>query len=319
MEAVRDIRVAAAQFEHGDGNKDGNLSRIDALAARAARDGAEIASFHECSVTGYTFLRRLDGPAFAALAEPVPGGPSTQALIAIARRHGLVVMAGLIESEGDRFFKTYVTVGPEGFLTKFRKLHPFIHPALTPGDRHHVADVRGLAAGFLVCYDNNLPENARATALLGADAIFAPHVTGGTASPDPGRGLIDPALWANRDSAPETLRRELDGMKGREWLLRWLPARAWENGVYVVFSNAVGRDDDTVKPGCAMIIDPFGAVQAESRALGDDVVVTTLRADAVAASPGRRYRRARRPELYAALAAPSPGETGRARPGWKQD
>ncbi len=55
------------------------------------------------------------------------------------------------------------------------------------------------------------------------------------------------------------------GPKGRGWLMRWLPARAWENGVYAVFSNAVGVDDDTIKPGLAMILDPFGEVVAESR------------------------------------------------------
>jgi predicted amidohydrolase len=50
--------------------------------------------------------------------------------------------------------------------------------------------------------------------------------------------------------------------------MRWLPARAWENGVYAEFSNAVGVDDDTIKPGLAMILDPFGEVVAESRVSG---------------------------------------------------
>ena len=34
------------------------------------------------------------------------------------------------------------------------------------------------ASGFLICYDNNLPENVRCTAMLGAEVIFMPHVTG---------------------------------------------------------------------------------------------------------------------------------------------
>jgi predicted amidohydrolase len=100
--------------------------------------------------------------------------------------------------------------------------------------------------------------------------------------------------------------------------MRWLPARAWENGVYVVFSNAIGVDGDTVKPGLAMVVDPYGGVQAESRALQDDVVVTELTADALARAPGRRYRRARRPELYDALTAPhADGEAAVTEPGWK--
>jgi predicted amidohydrolase len=315
---VRDVRVGAAQFEHRDGDKAYNLGRIDELTVRAARQGAEIVSFHECSITGYTFLRHLDRSALARLAEPVPDGPSTAALIEVARRHGLVIMAGLIEAEGDRFYKTYVTVGPEGFITRFRKLHPFINPNILPGQSHQVIELRGMRAGFLVCYDCNLPENVRATTLLGAEVIFAPHVTGGTPSEMPGRGVIDAALWESRERDPDALRREFDGPKGRGWLMRWLPTRAWENGVYIVFANAVGRDDDTIKPGLAMVLDPFGEVQAESRALGDDVVVTELKAEKLARAPGRRYLRARRPELYGKLVEPHPaGQAAVTEPGWK--
>jgi predicted amidohydrolase len=317
---VRDVRVGAAQFEHRDADKAYNLGRIDELAGRAARQGAAIVSFHECSITGYTFLRRLDHAALARLAEPVPGGPSTAALIEIARARGVVIMAGLIESSGDQLYKTYLTVGPEGFITRFRKLHPFINRHIRPGEGYHVLELRGMRAGFLVCYDCNLPENVRITTLIGAEVIFAPHVTGGTPSEMPGRGVIDPGLWAGRDHDPEALRREFDGPKARAWLMRWLPARAWENGVYIVFSNAVGRDDDTIKPGLAMVLDPFGEVQAESRALGDDVVVTELRADKLERAPGRRYLRARRPELYGQLVEPHPaGQRPLTEPGWKVD
>src|SRR6266705_2747288 len=145
---MRDVRVGAAQFEHRDGDKAHNLARIRDLAGRAAGHGAEIVSFHECSVTGYTFLRRLDRAALARLAEPVPGGPSISVLAETARELGIIIMAGLIEADADRLYNTYVTVGPEGFITRFRKLHPFINPHLSPGEGHHVADLCGLRAGF---------------------------------------------------------------------------------------------------------------------------------------------------------------------------
>jgi hypothetical protein len=154
---------------------------------------------------------------------------------------------------------------------------------------------------------------------MGAAVIFAPHVTGGTASPDPGRGLIDKELWQGREEDPEPLRREFDGLKGRGWLLKWLPSRAWDNGVYIVFSNAVGVDDDTIKPGGAMVIDPFGEVQAETRALGDDIVVTTLSAEKIESAPGRRYRRARRPELYGKLVECTGSDDPLTQPGWAKE
>jgi predicted amidohydrolase len=211
-----------------------------------------------------------------------------------------------------------VTVGPEGFITKFRKLHTFISPYLSPGDSYNVIDLLGIKAGFLICYDNNLPENVRMTTLLGAEVIFMPHVTGCLPSTMPGRGTVDKALWDNRDRDPVRLHMEFEGPKGRGWLMRWLPARAWENGVYAVFSNAVGVDDDTIKPGLAMILDPYGEVVVESRTLGDDVAVALLTADTFDQSSGRRYLRARRPELYGKLVEPPPpGQEPVTHPGWK--
>jgi len=316
---VRDIRVAAAQFEHRDHDKAYNLARIKELTRRAVEQGAEIVSFHECSISGYTYLQHLSRVELAAVAEPVPDGPSARTLHAIAREYGVVVMAGLVESAtAGRFHNCYLTVGPEGFITKYRKLHTFINPSLSPGDSYNVSDLPGIKAGFLICYDNNLPENVRITALLGAEVIFMPHVTGCLPSTMPGRGTVEKALWENRERDPARLRLEFEGPKGRGWLMRWLPARAWENGVYAVFSNAIGVDDDTIKPGLAMIIDPFGEVVAESRALGDDVVVALLTPEKLEQSSGRRYQRARRPELYGKLVEPPPpGQEPVTQPGWR--
>jgi predicted amidohydrolase len=316
---VREMRVAAAQFEHRNDDKVYNLARIKGLTQRAVEQGAEIVSFHECSISGYTYLQHLSPSELAEVAELVPDGPSTRALHAIAREYGVVVMAGLVETDpAGQFHNCYLTVGPEGFITKYRKLHTFINPSLTPGDSYNVIELLGIKAGFLICYDNNLPENVRITAMLGAEVIFMPHVTGCLPSTMPGRGTVDRALWENRERDPVRLRQEFEGPKGRGWLMRWLPARAWENGVYAVFSNAIGVDDDTIKPGLAMIIDPFGEVVAESRSLGDDVVVALLTPEKLEQSSGRRYQRARRPELYGKLVEPPPpGQEPVTHPGWR--
>lgn len=87
-------------------------------------------------------------------------------------------------------------------------------------------------------------------------------------------------------------------MKGKSWLMKWLPARAYDNGVYAIFSNPIGMDDDQLKNGCSMIVDPFGDVIAECRTLGDDFVMATLNPQKVIQSGGYRYRKARRPDLY---------------------
>ncbi len=296
---MNNLVVAAAQFEHRNGDKDYNLGVIERITAAAARQGAKVVVFHECSITGYTFARRLSQEQMLALAEIIPDGNSIEALRAIAARHDVAILAGLFEKDRDNnLFKACVMVDKNGLVAKHRKLHPFINPHLTPGDSYTIFDLHGWKCGILICYDNNVIENVRATALLGADIIFMPHVTMCTPSTRPGAGFVDPALWKNREADPTTLRQEFDGLKGRAWLMKWLPARAYDNGIYAVFANAIGMDDDQLKNGCSMILDPFGDILNECRMLGDGFVTATLTPEKLKLSGGYRYRRARRPTLY---------------------
>jgi predicted amidohydrolase len=316
---MRDIKIAAAQFEARDGDKDYNFTRIEALARRAVEQGAEIVSFHECCIPGYTFLETLSPGALDELAEPVPDGPSSRRLIELAGQLGVPLLAGLIERDADKLYNTYLAVAPKlGLVAKHRKIHAFISEHLSWGDEMAVFELGGVRCSILICYDNNLVENPRIVALKGAEVVFAPHVTCGLPSPMPGRGKIDKRLWDNRLHDPVPLRLQFEGPKGRQWLMRWLPARAYENGLYYVFTNAVGVDHDTIKTGGAMLIDPFGEIIAESRALGEDVVVGLCTAEKLDLSSGRRYIKARRPELYAKLSEPlSKGQKPEVNPGWR--
>ncbi len=314
---MRDIRVAAAQFENRDNDPAYNLGRIRELTRRAVEQGAEIVSFHEVCIPAYSWVQRLTKQQLLDVAEPVPDGPSIKELTKIAAEFGVVVMAGLLERDAEQnVYNCYVTVGPDGYITKFRKLHTFINPHLSRGNEYNVIDLLGCKIGFLICYDNNLPENVRMTTMLGAEIIFMPHVTCCLPSAMPGRGTVDRELWDNRHRDPVRLRQEFRGPKGREWLMRWLPTRAYENGVYAVFTNPIGWDYDTVKPGLAMIFDPFGEVLVESDALEDDVVVGLLTPDKFEHSSGRRYLKARRPELYGKLVEPQESVT---LPGWRME
>jgi predicted amidohydrolase len=302
---MQDLRVATAQFETRDGDKSYNLSRIDELCTRAAAQGAQLVCFHELCVTGYTFVEKLTRDQVAALSEPV-GGPSTRALQSIALRHGVLVAAGLVESDGaGHCYNCHVVVSGQAVLAAHRKIHEFVSPHLELGDRYTVFDALGARIGILTCYDNNLPENPRMTALLGADVILAPHVTGCLPSPAPGRGIVEPEVWHNRHRDPDRCRAEFDGPKGRGWLMKWLPARAWENGVFVVYSNVLGVDGGTIKPGGSLILDPYGEVIAECRTLEDEVVTATLAAESRLLASGASYLRARRPALYSKMVEPN--------------
>lgn len=296
---MENIKIATAQFENKSGDKTYNLSVIDRLANKAAQQGAHAIAFHECSITGYSFARQLSKEQMLEIAERIPGGESINALTAIAGKYDIAVLAGLFEKdENDNLFKAYVCVDKNGLVAKFRKLHPFINPYLTPGNEYCVFELNGWKCGILICYDNNIIENVRATKFLGADIIFMPHVTMCTPSTRPGAGFVDASLWEKRDTDSTALRLEFDGMKGRDWLMKWLPARAYDNAVYAVFSNPIGMDDDQLKNGCSMIVDPFGDIIAECRTLGDDIAIATLTPEKLTQAGGYRYIKARRPELY---------------------
>jgi predicted amidohydrolase len=269
------------------------------MAKEASATGADVIAFHECSITGYTFARKLSREQMVDIAEVIPEGSSTARITEIARRNNIVILAGLFEKDAsNNLYKAYICVDGNGLKARFRKLHPFINPHIKPGNEYVVFDINGWKCGILICYDNNIIENVRATMLLGAELIFMPHVTMCTPSTSPGAGFVDPNLWESRMKDPTSLRAEFDGLKGKGWLMKWLPARAYDNGIYVVFSNPIGMDDDQLKNGCSMVIDPFGNVVAECRALDNQFVIADCVYQYVQDSGGKRYTKARKPELY---------------------
>ena len=292
------LKIAVAQVQPKDGDKDYNFSVIEKLTAKAKEGGAEVISFHEMSITAYTFFKDLTREKVKSYAEKVPG-KSTRRLIEIAAKHDITVLAGLVEvDDEDKLYNTYICVDKNGLKAKYRKIHPFISKYLSPGNEYVVFDIKDWKCGILICYDNNVVENVRATSLLGAEVIFAPHVTMCTPSSMPGRGFVDDALWQKRELDPVPLRMEFDGPKGMQWLMRWLPARAYDNGVYYVFTNPIGYDGDQLKNGNSLILDPYGDVMVEIKSFNDEIAIATITEDKLKLSGGFRYKNARKPELY---------------------
>ena len=223
------LKVATVQYQHRAGDKPYNLQKIAAFCRQAAAQGVKLIAFPEMCISGYWHVRNLDVSEVAGLAEPVPDGEATQQLLALSASYNMVIGAGLIEATPDgAFYNTYVVALPDGRVEKHRKLHCFISEHLSSGDQYTVFNTPfGVSVGVLICYDNNIIENARITALRGADILMAPHQTGGTASRSPhAMGVIDPALWRNRQENPAAIENEFKGPKGKEWLMRWLPSPA---------------------------------------------------------------------------------------------
>ena len=222
----------------------------------------------------------------------------------LSQQTGMTIGAGLVEKDSDQnLYNSYIVAMPNGELKSHRKLHCFVNAEMSSGSQYTVFDTpHGCRVGVLICYDNNLVENVRITALRGADIILAPHQTGGCKTQDPNiMGLVNPELWYNRESDPEAIKNELKGDKGRGWLMRWLPSRAHDNGVFYAFSNGVGMDDNEVRTGNAMIIDSYGRILKETWAAADAMVIANLDHKLRDDNTGQRWITARRPDLYTPL------------------
>lgn len=304
---MNNVRVAAVQMEHAAGDKAANFEKMERLVRQASERGVQILAFPECCIVGYWFLRNLTRAQLAELAEAVPDGPSTERLLSLARQYSMSIGAGLIErAEDGRMYNTYVVAMPDGQAVRHRKIQAFEHDSIAAGREYCVFDTpHGVRVGVLICYDNNIVENVRITALLGADVLLAPHQTGGCNSVSPhGMKPVDKTVWNRRNESPDAmaaLTRELTGDKGRGWLMRWLPSRAHDNGLFIVFANGVGVDDDEIRTGNAMILDPYGRVLAETAKAEDDMVISDLDARLLDNCTGRRWIKVRRPDLYGPL------------------
>ena len=301
-------RAAAIQFNHRPGNKQANFETLSRLTKDAAGQGVKLAAFPEMCLTGYWHVRNLNESQVRELAEPVPDGEMTRALVDLAKEYEMTIGAGLIEESNDgTLYNTYVVAMPDGNTAHHRKLHCFINPHMKSGDQITVFDAPGIGRiGILICYDNNIGENARLCALAGAEVLLAPHQTGGCNSPSPlCMGTIDVNLWTERHENPERIEAEFRGPKGREWLLRWLPARAHDNGLFLIFSNGVGVDDDEVRTGNSMILGSYGEMLAETWAADEAIVVADLDPAIQATCTGRRWLKSRRPDLYGPLSQPT--------------
>jgi len=301
---MKKMKVATVQFNHRPGDKEYNLKKIREFVEYAANSDVDLVVFPEMCITGYWHVRNLSKPELELLAEPIPSGASVQRIIDLSKKHNITIGAGLIESAAeDELYNAYIVAMPNGQVEFHRKLHCFISEYMSSGNEYTVFDLpQGVKAGILICYDNNIIENVRITALKGAEILLAPHQTGGCLTPSPRcMGKIDPQLWLNRISDPGAIEAEFRGPKGREWLMHWLPARAHDNGMFLIFSNGVGLDDDEVRTGNSMIIDPYGDILAETWKAEDEIVIAEIDLTVRDKSTGQRWIVSRRPDLYKPL------------------
>jgi predicted amidohydrolase len=270
---MEDVRVAAVVMRSAAGRKPENLARTETFVRQAAAQGAQAICFPELNITGYSLQ-----PKMASLAETIPG-PSTKALLQMAREYHMLILAGLVEArEGEEVSISHLAAGPGGLLGIYRKIHlgPAEEGIYQAGDECLVFEYGGTIFGIELCFDAHFPELSTILALKGAEVIFIPH-----ASP-----------------------RESSEDKQARWL-RYLSARAYDNSVYVVACNQVGENEMGLNfSGVALILTPRGEVMAANQGLGEEMIYANLKkADlkGVRESPRGYFLPRRRPAIYKEL------------------
>jgi N-carbamoylputrescine amidase len=271
---MEDLKVAAAVMRSVIGGKAENLTRMEVLVREASRRGAHAVCFPEMNISGYGLRQEM-----GSFAESIPG-PSTEAVLKMAREYDLVILAGLAEkAEKDRYFISQFAAGPEGLIGIYRKIHlgPPEEGVFQAGSECPVFSSSRARFGIELCFDGHFPELSTLLALKGAEVIFIPH-----ASP--------------RESSAEK--------KGR-WM-RYLPARAYDNSVFLVACNLLGETESGLAfSGSAFILDPKGEILAESQDGGEEIILAELKSDTlrrVKENSKGFFLGRRRPEVYNKLA-----------------
>ena len=267
---MKDIRIAAVMMNCPVGRVLENLDRMAVWVAAAKKRGADIVCFPEMNVTGYSTKRAIKDSA-----ETLPGSIS-QAVSEMAREFKMDILAGMAEKDAQgRVYASHLVVTPKGVAGSYRKIHiaPPEGDVFSAGEEIALFKIKGVKLGIQLCYDVHFPELSTRMATGGADVIFMPH-----ASP--------------RGTAAE---------KFDSWM-RHLPARAFDNGLYVVACNQTGDNQNGLSfPGLTVILDPSGRIIKKDIGGKENLVVTDLKAEELERVRGHRMRYFlpnRRPELY---------------------
>ena len=222
------FRLAVLQAPGGVPDVKARLAWLDDTLSRLSGK-ADLAVCPELFATGYNI-----GDAVSARAEPA-NGPISKALANLARSRGVALHCGFAEAKAGRIFNTVQCYGRDGVrMVQQRKLA--IPPGAereyySPGEGVALFDFMGVKVASLICYDIEFVEPARHAAGKGAGLILVPTALG--------------AQWG--------------------WVSRSLvPARAYENGVYLAYANHCGEENGLRYLGESFVAAPDGVELARA-------------------------------------------------------
>lgn len=233
------MRVAIFQPDAAPSTPAERLDRLDAVLEHEA--GLDLMVCPELFLSGFADPERV-----ARAAEPADG-PSSRAAAAIARRHDVALVYGYAEAAEGRLYNSALYLSKSGETrVNHRKRAlptPYEESLFTVGGEATIFTLdNGLKAGLLICYEAEFPEAVRACAVAGAELVIVPTALG-----------VD---W-------------------RVVSRRVIPARAFENGVFLAYANHAGREGTMDYIGDSVIVSPLGEDLARAGS-GETVIAADI-------------------------------------------
>lgn len=270
---MKDLRLAVVCMQSDFGRIEKNIAKMESFVQKAAAQGASIICFPELSATGYTIK---EDPRLYA--ESVPG-PISDRIVKIAEENKLVIMAGMLEKgSADKPHISQIVAGPYGMIGMYQKTHlsPKETEIYQPGQIIKTFTYDHINFGIQLCYETHFPELSTIMALQGAEIVFF--------------------LYASPYRTPQ---------EKRDSWLRDLPARAFDNGIFIVACNQVGENGaGLLFPGVIIVLGPAGKIRYQYTGNKEKMIIAGLKGSDLAqirTDTMRYFIKYRRPELYRAI------------------
>ncbi len=234
------MKFGYVQFAPVFGEKERNIETILKLLNLGVKQEANLLVLPELCNTGYVFKSREE---VKNLAEKIPEGDTTQALINFAEKGNIYIVAGLCEKENGKYFNSAVLLGPKGFIDTYRKAHLFHKEKLwfsRGNTSFKVHDALKARVGMMICFDWFFPEVARILALEGAHIICHPS------------NLVLP------------------------YCQKSLLGAAIQNRVFILTANRIGVERGVKFTGRSQILSPEMKILAKSKENTEEVKVVQI-------------------------------------------
>ena len=249
-----ELKIALVQFEIILGDPLRNLERMEALAAEAAEQGAQLVVFPEDAVCGPLASQTMflaHAPAYL------------QRMQALAVKHGVDLVPGTwAVVEGKAIYNQAHYINADGSVAGFyRKINLWEteKATITPGIAPAVFPTRFGQTGLIICWDISFPPLFTAMNAQGVQLV------------------ISPTYW----SFPEGTEESRTKMKEEISLIDSLCiSRAFENNIVFVYCNGAGTtqatDPTTVLSGRSQITHPLEKVIARCKGNEEELLVATV-------------------------------------------